>query len=266
MAKKKIRPRRSVKGTLFDLTGRTSLVTGGGQGLGRAIALGLADAGSDVMICGRHEKTLKTVTREIRRRRVKAEYLVCDLTVREESKRLARAARETMGRVDVLVNNAGTNVPQSTAKIADEDWDRVMELNVSACMALSRALAPGMKKSGWGRIIHISSVMAFASKAGRAPYSTTKAALVGMARGMALDLAPRGITVNCLAPGPFLTDLPGSLLSARQKKALAGRTAFNRWADPEELVGPALLLASDAGSFITGETLVVDGGFLCKTF
>jgi gluconate 5-dehydrogenase len=266
MPKKRTGAKKSLKGTRFDLSGRVALVTGGGQGLGRAIAVGFAEAGADVMICGRHEKTLKKVASEIRRRRVKAEYLVCDLTQREESVRLAKEAVRTMGRVDILVNNAGTNVPQPTEKITDEDWDRVLELNVSSCMALSRALAPGMKKRGWGRIIHISSVMAFASKAGRAPYSATKAALVGLARGMALDLAPRGITVNCLAPGPFLTELPLSLLSDRQKKALSGRTAFGRWADPDELVGPALLLASDAGSFVTGETLVVDGGFLCKTF
>ena len=266
MPKKKAGEKRNLKGTLFDLSGKVALVTGGGQGLGRAIALGFAGAGADVMICGRHEKTLKSVVGEIRRRRGKAEYLVCDLTSREESARLAKEVRQTMGRVDILVNNAGTNVPQPTEKITDEDWDRVLELNVSSCMALSRALAPGMKKRGWGRIIHISSVMAFASKAGRSPYSATKAALVGLARGQALDLAPHGITVNCLAPGPFLTELPLSLLSDRQKKALSGRTAFGRWADPEELVGPALLLASEAGSFVTGETLVVDGGFLCKTF
>lgn len=266
MPKKKAGPRRTLKGTLFDLSGRVALVTGGGQGLGRAIALGFAGAGADVMICGRHEQTLKAVASEIRRHRVKAEYLVCDLTKREDSVRLAKVALQKMRRVDILVNNAGTNVPQPTEKITDEAWDSVLELNVSSCMALSRALAPGMKERGWGRIIHISSVMAFASKAGRAPYSATKAALVGIARGMALDLAPGGITVNCLAPGPFLTDLPMSLLSDRQKKALGGRTAFGRWAEPEELVGPALMLASDAGSFVTGETLVVDGGFLCKTF
>jgi gluconate 5-dehydrogenase len=266
MPKKKARPRRSPKGTLFDMSGRVALVTGGGQGLGRAIALGFASAGADVMICGRHEKTLKKVASEIRRHRVKAEYLVCDLTRREEAVRLAKTAQQKMRRVDVLVNNAGTNVPQPTEKIMDEDWDRVLELNVSSCMALSRALAPGMKKRGWGRIIHISSVMAFASKAGRAPYSATKAALVGMTRGMALDLGRKGVTVNCLAPGPFLTELPMTLLSERQKKALSGRTAFSRWAEPDELVGPALLLASEAGSFVTGETLVVDGGFLCKTF
>jgi NAD(P)-dependent dehydrogenase (short-subunit alcohol dehydrogenase family) len=266
MRKKKVGPRRSLKGTLFDLSGRVALVTGGGQGLGRAIALGFAGAGADVMICGRHEKTLKAVASEIRRHRVRAEYMVCDLTRREESAALAKAAQRKMRRVDILVNNAGTNVPQPTERITDEDWDRVLELNVSSSMALSRALAPGMKKRGWGRIIHMSSVMAFASSAGRAPYSATKAALVGLARGMALDLAPRGITVNCLAPGPFLTELPLSLLTDRQKKSLSGRTAFGRWADPDELVGPALLLASDAGSFVTGETLIVDGGFLCKTF
>jgi len=266
MPRMKTKPAKNLKGTLFDLSGRVALVTGGGQGLGRAIARGFAAAGADVMICGRREQTLRAVAGEIRRLRVRGEYEVCDLTRRSESERLAQTALRRMGRVDILVNNAGTNVPQGIERITDADWDRVLELNVSACMALSRALAPGMKKRGWGRIIHISSVMAFASKAGRAPYSATKAALVGLARGMALDLAPHGINVNCLAPGPFLTDLPMSLLSERQKKALAGRTAFGRWADPAELVGPALLLASEAGSFVTGETLVVDGGLLCKTF
>ena len=131
-------------------------------------------------------------------------------------------------------------------------------------MALTRALVPQMKARGWGRIIHISSVMGFISKAGRNSYSATKSALLGLARASALDLGSHGITVNCLAPGPFLTDLPASLLSKEEQQAFADHTAIGRWADPKELVGPALLLASDAGSYITGQTLVVDGGFIIK--
>ena len=131
---------------------------------------------------------------------------------------------------------------------------------------LTRALVPQMKSRNWGRVIHISSVMGLTSKPGRSSYSATKAALIGMARAMALDLGPFGITVNCLAPGPFLTDLPASVLSPAEQQSFADRTAVGRWADPRELAGPALLLASDAGSYITGTTLSVDGGLLSKGF
>jgi NAD(P)-dependent dehydrogenase (short-subunit alcohol dehydrogenase family) len=131
-------------------------------------------------------------------------------------------------------------------------------------MALTRALVPQMKARKWGRIIHIASIMAIISKEGRNIYSATKAALGGLARASALDLGPFGITVNCIAPGPFLTDLPGGLLSDAEKKVFSDRTALGRWGSPEEMIGPALLLASDAGSYITGEMLVVDGGYVAR--
>jgi len=127
-------------------------------------------------------------------------------------------------------------------------------------------LVPQMKQRKWGRIIHISSIMGLTSKTGRNVYSATKAALIGVARSMALDLGPFGITVNCIAPGPFLTDLPGTVLTAEEKQTFADRTALGRWADPRELAGPALLLASEAGSYMTGTTITVDGGVVCKSF
>jgi NAD(P)-dependent dehydrogenase (short-subunit alcohol dehydrogenase family) len=133
-------------------------------------------------------------------------------------------------------------------------------------MALTRAVVPDMKRRGWGRVIHISSIMALASTPKRNAYSATKAALIGMAQASALDLGPFGITVNCLAPGPIATDMPMSILSKPQQDALAARTAMNRWGRPDELVGPALLLASDAGSYITGAVLVVDGGAVARIF
>src|SRR5438270_13483105 len=137
-----------------------------------------------------------------------------------------------------------------------------MEINLHSIMVLTRALLPQMKARRWGRIIHISSVMALVGNAGRNTYCATKAALVGMARASALDLGSHGITVNCIAPGPFLTDLPGRLLSAQEKETFARMTALNRWADPKELIGQVLLLAREAGSYITGEPLVVDGGYV----
>jgi NAD(P)-dependent dehydrogenase (short-subunit alcohol dehydrogenase family) len=256
-----------MKNTMFDLSGRVALVTGGSKGLGKAMARGFAEAGADVIISSRHENELRTALDEIGQGTSgRREYIVADMTDRKDVTRLAEESLKRLGRVDILVNNAGGNTPQPLDKITDADWDRVIELNLTSCMALSRALAPQMKERRWGRIIHISSIMALASKEGRNAYSATKAALIGMARASALDLGRDNITVNCIAPGPFLTDLPGNLLSADEKKVFADRTALGRWGDPRELAGPALLLASEAGSYITGAVLVVDGGSLCKTF
>ena len=169
-----------------------------------------------------------------------------------------------MGRVDVLINNAGTNAPQAIDQIDDATWDNVMEINLNSIMVLTRALVPQMKARKWGRIVHISSVMGFVSKEKRNVYSATKSALLGFARATALDLGEFGITVNCVAPGPFLTDLPMSLLSEKEKQEFARTTAMNRWGDPKELAGPVLMLCGEAGSYITGATLVVDGGYLLR--
>jgi NAD(P)-dependent dehydrogenase (short-subunit alcohol dehydrogenase family) len=250
---------------LFDLTGKVALVTGGSKGLGKAMAHGLAEAGADVIISSRNEAELKPALDEVlhgtgRRGR----YIVADMSKRDDVSRLARTAVEAFGRVDVLVNNAGTNVPQPIDEISDADWDFVMEVNLHSVMALTRALVPQMKARRWGRVIHISSVMGYVSKPGRDGYSATKTALLGLARAAALDLGGHGITVNCIAPGPFLTDLPARLLSDAEKEEFARRTALGRWGEPQELVGPVLLLASDAGAYITGQSLVVDGGWLAR--
>jgi NAD(P)-dependent dehydrogenase (short-subunit alcohol dehydrogenase family) len=231
------------------------------------MALGFARAGADVVISSRHEDELQAAAEEIRSGTgVRVKFVVSDMTRRDQANRLAQAAFEAMGRVDILVNNAGSNLPQPIDQIRDEDWDRLVELNLSSCMALTRALVPGMKERRWGRIIHISSIMGFSSAGGRNAYSATKSALLGLARASANDLGPFGITVNCIAPGPFLTDLPVSLLSQEQRDQFARTTALGRWGQPEELIGPALLLASEAGSYITGTSLVVDGGCLAKIF
>jgi NAD(P)-dependent dehydrogenase (short-subunit alcohol dehydrogenase family) len=252
---------------LFDLTGRTALVTGGSRGLGKAMARGFAEAGADVFIASRNEAELKAAADEIRAGlSVKVEYAVVDMVDRKAVAKLAADATARLGKIDILVNNAGSNNPQAIDKIVDADWDRLIELNLNSVMALTRAIAPQMKERRWGRIIHISSIMGIASKEERNAYSATKAALVGMCQATAQDLGAYGITCNCIAPGPFLTDLPGKMLTDAQKRTFADRTALGRWGDPRELAGPALLLASDAGSYITGTTLLVDGGTLCKTF
>ncbi|MBY0232836.1 MAG: SDR family oxidoreductase [Gemmataceae bacterium] len=249
----------------FDLTGRVALVTGGSKGLGKAMARGLALAGADIAICSRSEAELKPALEEILAgtgRRGK--WFAADLSRRAEADRLARETLAALGRIDILINNAGTNKPEAIDEVKDETWDMVLELNLSSIMALCRACVPDMKKRKWGRIVHISSVMGYVSKEKRNIYSATKSALLGLARASALDLGPFGITVNCIAPGPFLTDLPMSVLSEAEKKAFADRTALGRWGEPAELAGPALLLCSDAGGYITGQSLVVDGGYLAR--
>jgi NAD(P)-dependent dehydrogenase (short-subunit alcohol dehydrogenase family) len=215
------------------------------------MARGLAEAGADVFIASRHESELKTALDFILSGTSrKGDYAVADVSVR--------------GKIDILVNNAGMNAPEAIDAVTDAVWDRVLEVNLSSVMALTRELTPGMKERRWGRVIHISSIMGQVSKERRNAYSATKTALIGLARASALDLGPFGVTVNCIAPGPFLTEMPMSVLSDAEKQIFADRTALGRWGDPTELVGPALLLASEAGSYITGQTLFVDGGYLSR--
>ncbi|MFQ3592568.1 MAG: SDR family oxidoreductase, partial [Gemmataceae bacterium] len=239
--------------------------TGGSKGLGKAMARGLAEAGADILIASRTEAELRSALDEVLAGTGRqGRYFVADLSQRAQANQLAADALAAFGRVDILINNAGTNIPEAIDAITDEAWDRVLELNLSSIMALTRAIVPDMKKRRWGRIVHISSIMGFVSKERRNSYSATKSALLGLARASALDLGPFGITVNCLSPGPFLTDLPMTVLSEAEKKVFADRTALGRWGDPKELVGPVLLLASDAGSYITGQSLTVDGGYLAR--
>jgi NAD(P)-dependent dehydrogenase (short-subunit alcohol dehydrogenase family) len=187
----------------FDLTVRVALVTDGSKGLGKEMARAFAEAGANVFIFSRHESELRPALAEIRAGTGReGVYIVADMNNRDDVKRLAEAALAKMGRVDILVNNAGSNAPAPIDQIKDEDWDRILELNLTSIMALTRALAPQMKERKLGRIIHISSIMGFVSKGGRAPYSATKSALIGFAKGCAIDLGTFGITVNCIAPRP----------------------------------------------------------------
>lgn len=243
------------------------MVTGGSKGIGKAVARAYAEAGADVMIAARHEDELRTACDEISTGLdVRVECFVGDMLRRDDVKKLATDTIEAFGRVDILFNNAGSNEPQPLLEVTEESWDRILELNLTACMLLAKEVAPGMIERGWGRIVHASSVMALASNPGRGCYSATKAALIGMTRAHALELGPHGITVNCLAPGPIMTDLPMSLLDDEQKLRFAERTAVKRWGQVEDMVGPVLLMSTNAGAYITGTVILADGGLICRTF
>lgn len=250
---------------LFDLTGRCALVTGGSRGLGKAIARAYAEHGAAVMICSRNAEELEAAAREIGEGlAVRVEWLTADLSQAEESQRVADETLLRLGRVDVLVNNAGSNIPERADRITDESWERIIELNLSSAMRLTRALLPQMIERQWGRVIHVSSVLGLGGKLGRSTYSATKAGLIGMTRSSALDVGQFGITVNCISPGPFLTDLPLRVLTDAEKADFGQRPALKRWGNPEEIAGAALLLGTDAGSYITGTSLLVDGGVLAN--
>jgi NAD(P)-dependent dehydrogenase (short-subunit alcohol dehydrogenase family) len=251
--------------TPFNLAGRSALVTGGSRGLGLEMARILAQAGADVAICSRNQTEIEATAAQLAKETgARVEAFVADTGKRPEAERLAQDAIARLGKVDILISNAGWNIPQSIDKIRDQDWDSLLELNVTSSMVLSRAVSPGMMQRRWGRMIYISSIMALASTAERVAYSTTKVALHGMMNANALHLGPHGITVNCIAPGPFATDMPMTILSKEQQDKLAGRTAVGRWGQPPELGPAALLLASDAGKYISGHVLVVDGGAMAR--
>ena len=169
-----------------------------------------------------------------------------------------------MGRVDIIINNAGANFPDLVEDIKDDDWDRLLELNLTAPMVLVRQLADQMKQRKWGRIINISSIMGLITKEARGTYSATKAGLIGITQTMAQELGPWNIKANAIAPGPFSTPLTDRLVQGELREYFDNMGVLGRWGKPEELVGPVLLLASEAGSYITGTTLAVDGGWLTR--
>jgi NAD(P)-dependent dehydrogenase (short-subunit alcohol dehydrogenase family) len=250
----------------FNLAGRTALVTGGSKGLGQALARALARAGADVVIAARHPAELESALAAILDgTNVRGAWLAADLADRGAVERLAVEAQQAFGTIDILVNNAGINIIAAIDRVADADWDHVLALNLTAPMVLSRALALPMKQQGWGRIIHISSVFGAVSRAERNAYSASKAGLLGLTRSMALELAPHGVTVNAILPGIFETPLTTTLhADPARRQWFTDRVPMGRWGRPEELGGPLLLLASDAGSYITGSCLAVDGGWLAQ--
>ena len=250
---------------LFDLTGKTALVTGGSKGIGQAIARGFALAGADIVINSRSEEELTKAMEEILEGTgCKGHTVIADLYQRSDMAHLAKQALDFKGSVDIIVNNAGTNIANPVDKITDEDWDRQMALNLTAPMVLVRELAAQMKERRWGRIINISSIFGMCTKEARGAYSATKAGLIGITRTMAQDLAPWNITVNAIAPGPISTALTDRLVQGELRDYFDSMMLLGRWGKPAELVGPALLLASEAGSFMTGSTITVDGGWMTR--
>lgn len=251
--------------SLFDLEGKTALVTGATRGLGRAVAGTLARAGARVGICSRSEEDARMVAEELGRLTGRAAFgMAADVAVPEDNRAFVRTASEELGQPDILVANAGTNVRKPVGELTDEDWRLVIDTNLTSAFVICREVLPGMTDRGWGRIVLLGSMLSHISLPGRAAYCSSKAGLLGLARTLALESAARGVCVNALCPGPFMTPMNEPLRETGAAQALAGKIPVGRWGDPDEIRGIALYLCSPACSFMTGSAITIDGGWTAQ--
>jgi 3-oxoacyl-[acyl-carrier protein] reductase len=241
---------------MFDLSGKCALVTGASGGIGGAIAGALHGAGATVALTGRNVEALAALAAELGDR---AHVIAGDLADAEAASAVAKSAEDVLGGVDILVNNAGLTRDGLMMRLKDDDWLAVIEVNLTAAFRLSRAVLRGMMRKRWGRIIGITSIVGVTGNPGQAAYAASKAGMIGMTKSLAAEVASRGITVNCIAPGfivTAMTDALGSEASARLVEAIpAGRLGA-----PDDVATAAVFLASIEAAYVTGQTLHVNGG------
>ncbi len=241
---------------MFDLTDRKALVTGASGGIGGAIAKALHSAGASVTLSGTRVDALQSLADELGSR---AHVVACDLSSSEGAQQLINDAGEAMDGIDVLVNNAGLTRDNLAMRMKDDDWQTVLDVNLTASFQLSKACLRGMMKQRFGRIIGITSVVGVTGNAGQANYAASKAGMIGMSKSLAAEVASRGITVNCVAPGFIVTPMTDAL-SDEQKEGLLGAIPAGRLGEVEDIAASVVYLASDEASYITGQTLHVNGG------
>lgn len=246
---------------MFDLNGKTALITGGSRGLGRSIAEAMARAGANIVLVARDADRVNEASKHIHRPGGRVLPLTADVGTSDGVAAVASALRETDSAPDILVNCAGTIARGAIGAVQDNEWQTVIDVNVTAVMRMCRIVVPGMRARGWGRIINIASISALGGMNERTSYCSTKAAVLGFTRALAVEVATSGITVNAISPGSFPTDFNKTLQnSAAFQERLKLTTPLQRWGRLDEIAGPAVFLASEAASYITGHNLVVDGG------
>jgi len=250
---------------LLDLTNRVAVVIGATSGIGRAIAIGLAEHGAHVVPAGRRQAQLEEVCRQIEATGVRTLCQTTDATDRASLDALRAAILEAFGRVDIVVNAAGITLKHPTATVCDAQWSSLIETNLNGALRACQCFYEALKSSGKGRVINIASLGSYLAFHEVAAYCASKSALLSLTRSLACEWARDGISVNAIAPGVFPTELNGSIVNGTARgRELIMRTPMARFGQPEELVGTAVLLASDGASFLTGQCIAVDGGYLAS--
>lgn len=251
--------------TLFDLQGRRALVTGGNSGIGQAMARALGLAGAQVLLVARRDAELQAAAQRLQADGISAQSLAADLVDAHGLRGVAEAAEDRLGGIDILVNAAGVNLRQPFGEVTPESWQTQIALHLGAPFFLTQALAPGMAARGWGRIINIASLQSVRAFANSAPYGAGKGGVVQLTRAIAQEWSAKGITCNAIGPGFFPTPLTAAVFDNPELAARnAAQTCVGRNGRLEDLHGATVFLASEASSYITGQTLMVDGGFTSK--
>lgn len=250
---------------LFSLEGKIAVVTGGSSGIGRALSLGLAEAGADVIATARRRQQVEETAAAIESRGRRTLRLTSDVCERASLERLLTATLDSFGKVDILVNCAGIIKRAPTLDFPEEEWNNILNTNLTGTLRACQVFGKPMLERGYGRIVNIASLNSFVSLSEVAAYAASKAGVASLTRSLAVEWSKLGVTVNAIAPGVFRTELNAKLLdSTARGQELLMRTPMGRFGKTEELVGAAIFLASDSSSFITGQVLAVDGGFLAS--
>lgn len=251
--------------SIFDLQGKTAVLIGGTTGIGHALSLGLADAGADVVASARRAEQVEQTAAQIEAKGRKTLRRTSDVQDRASLETLRDEVLKVFGKVDILVNCAGITKRAPTIDFPEEDWDRIIDVNLTGTMRSCQVFGKSMLSRGYGRIVNIASLSTYVGLFEVAAYSASKAAVGALTKVLATEWSRQGVLVNAIAPGVFRTDLNASLLDSTERgREFKMRTPIGRFGKTEELVGAAVFLASDAASFVSGEIVVVDGGFLAS--